>query len=127
MSKLEEMLGGYEIPRVARVRQLFDDTRLDDPEEKIRRLWREKNIEIRPGARIAITGGSRGIAGYQVIMRTVVSLVKESGGAPFIVPAMGSHGGGTAKGADSAAGKLRDHGGDDRGSHPLVHGGGGGS
>ena len=98
MSKLEEMLCGYEIPRVARVRQLFDDTRLYDPEEKVRRLWREKNIEIRPGTRIAITGGSRGIAGYQVIMRTVVALVKESGGVPFIVPAMGSHGGGTAKG-----------------------------
>lgn len=98
MSKLEEMLCGYEIPQVARVRQLFDDTRLYDPEEKVRRLWREKNIEIRPGARIAITGGSRGIAGYQVIMRTVVALVKESGGVPFIVPAMGSHGGGTAKG-----------------------------
>lgn len=98
MNKLEEMLDGYEIPKVCRVKQYFDRTRLENPEEKLSFLWKNKMIPIKPGDRIAITGGSRGIAGYQTIMKTVVKLVKEAGAVPFIVPAMGSHGGGTAEG-----------------------------
>ena len=48
--------------------------------------------------RIALGFGSRGIASIDVIARKLVALVKESGGQPFIVPAMGSHGGGTPAG-----------------------------
>jgi hypothetical protein len=51
-----------------------------------------------PGARIAITAGSRGIANVPAILRLVADLVRESGGEPFLVPAMGTHGGGTAEG-----------------------------
>lgn len=98
MSKLEEMLKDYRIPKVKKIEQIFDRTYLENPEEKLEALWKEKQISIHPGDRIAITGGSRGIAGYQRIMKKVVSLVKEAGGQPFIVPAMGSHGGGTAEG-----------------------------
>lgn len=98
MSKLEEMLKNYEIPKVCRVEQEFDRTVVEDPEQKLRMLWEQKQILIRSGERIAITGGSRGIACYQLIMKTLVELVKNSGGIPFIVPAMGSHGGGTAEG-----------------------------
>ena len=50
------------------------------------------------GKRIALGFGSRGIASIDVIARKLVALVKESGGLPFIVPAMGSHGGGTPAG-----------------------------
>lgn len=50
------------------------------------------------GKRIALGFGSRGIASIDVIARKLVALVKESGGQPFIVPAMGSHGGGTPAG-----------------------------
>lgn len=64
MNKLEEMLDGYEIPKVCRVRQYFDRTRLENPEEKLSFLWKNKMIPIKAGDRIAITGGSRGIAGY---------------------------------------------------------------
>jgi hypothetical protein len=53
---------------------------------------------IRPGDEIAITAGSRGIASMPTVLRAVVAAVKERGGAPFIFPAMGSHGGGTAEG-----------------------------
>ena len=53
--------------------------------------------EVR-GKRIALGFGSRGIASIDVIARKLVALVKESGGEPFIVPAMGSHGGGTPAG-----------------------------
>ena len=98
MSKLEDMLKDYQIPKVKKVEQIFDATRLDEPEEKLEYLWNEKKIPIRPGTRIAITGGSRGIAEYQRIMKKTVDLVKAAGGEPFIVPAMGSHGGGTVEG-----------------------------
>lgn len=53
---------------------------------------------IRPGARIAITVGSRGIAEIAAIARATVAEVRRRGGEPFIVPAMGSHGGATAAG-----------------------------
>ena len=47
---------------------------------------------------IAVTGSSRGIANMNVILREVVSFLKEAGASPFIIPAMGSHGGSTAGG-----------------------------
>ena len=53
---------------------------------------------IRPGSRIAVTAGSRGIAHIDVILAKVVQTIKELGAAPFLIPAMGSHGGGTADG-----------------------------
>jgi hypothetical protein len=53
---------------------------------------------IQPGAQIAVTAGSRGIAGIDLILKTVVAGLREAGAEPFLVPAMGSHGGGTAEG-----------------------------
>ena len=50
------------------------------------------------GKRIALGFGSRGIASIDLIAKKLVALVKASGGHPFIVPAMGSHGGGTPEG-----------------------------
>lgn len=52
---------------------------------------------IKPGMRIAITAGSRGIRNVDEITRSVVACVKHCGATPFIVPAMGSHGGATAE------------------------------
>ncbi|HEX5220734.1 MAG TPA: lactate racemase domain-containing protein [Verrucomicrobiae bacterium] len=53
---------------------------------------------ISPGARIAITAGSRGIGGFTDLIAGIVDAVKAAGGKPFIIPAMGSHGGATAEG-----------------------------
>ena len=53
---------------------------------------------LRPGHRVAITAGSRGIANIAVILRAAVEHLRRLGAEPFIVPAMGSHGGGTAEG-----------------------------
>lgn len=50
------------------------------------------------GAEIAITAGSRGIANIVEILRETVTFLKEMGYNPFLVPAMGSHGGATAEG-----------------------------
>lgn len=53
---------------------------------------------LRPGMKIAITAGSRGIDNIALILKTVADVVKERGAEPFIVPSMGSHGGATAEG-----------------------------
>ena len=53
---------------------------------------------IRPGMSVAITAGSRGVANVAVITRAVADFVRSRGASPFIVPAMGSHGGATAEG-----------------------------
>ena len=54
--------------------------------------------QIRPGQTVAIAVGSRGIRGIDAIIKGVVDEMKALGASPFVVPAMGSHGGGTAEG-----------------------------
>ena len=54
--------------------------------------------KLRPGMQVAITAGSRGIANVALITRSIVDFVRACGATPFIVPAMGSHGGATAQG-----------------------------
>src|SRR5215218_5116069 len=53
---------------------------------------------IKPAARVAITAGSRGVANIVPILRASGEAVRAAGGEPFIMPAMGSHGGATAEG-----------------------------
>ena len=61
MSSLEDMLKGYEIPEVVKIRTIFDRTRLEKPEETLLERLREKDLPVLPGQRIAITGGSRAL------------------------------------------------------------------
>ena len=98
MSKVSDLLCGYPIPKVAKVRQTFNNDILEDVEGTLRKELEENCASIAPGARIAITCGSRGIDHYVLIIRTIVRFVKEKGGVPFLVPSMGSHGGATAEG-----------------------------
>jgi len=97
---IENMLRNVKIPRMAKIAQKFDNKRIEDIPAAIRReLGRPEIAErIKPGSSIAITVGSRGITNIALITREVVRMVKELGGKPFIIPAMGSHGGGTAEG-----------------------------
>ena len=70
-----------------------------DVEKRLDAEWeRLGSAEQVKGKRIALGFGSRGVAQIEVIAKKLVSLVKQSGGDPFIVPAMGSHGGGVAEG-----------------------------
>jgi hypothetical protein len=87
-------------PRMLRLRQKFDCPRLDDiPDEVERQLQALKLCDkVKPGQSVAITVGSRGIANIAVITKAIVDHFKRLKAAPFIVPAMGSHGGGTADG-----------------------------
>ncbi|MCI8741758.1 MAG: DUF2088 domain-containing protein [Lachnospiraceae bacterium] len=99
-STLYDLIGTVSMPAMARVRQTFDSQEITDPEAAVRRELSRPEIRstIRPGMTIAITAGSRGIAGHKRILKTIVDMVKEAGAHPFVVPAMGSHGGATAQG-----------------------------
>ncbi len=99
-SSLYDVIGTVTMPRMVRIRQKFDTHEITDLEEAVRRELLKPDIisTIRPGMEIAITAGSRGIASHRRILKTVVGLVKEKGAHPFVVPAMGSHGGATAQG-----------------------------
>jgi uncharacterized protein (DUF362 family) len=94
------MLEGYSVPKVAKVRQTFNNDTLEDVEGTLLQGLQTTCAPIAPGSRIAITCGSRGIDQYAVIIKTIVRYVKEQGGEPFLVPAMGSHGGATAEGQE---------------------------
>jgi hypothetical protein len=88
------------LPPVFRVRQRFDRTRLEDSCGAVKRGLAALPLaaKVRPNARVAITAGSRGIQNLVGMTRAAVDAVKDAGGAPFIVPAMGSHGGATGDG-----------------------------
>jgi hypothetical protein len=88
------------IPPIARVRQTFDQPEVADVPAAVARAVRESRIarRVRPGGSVAVTVGSRGIAGIDRIVRAAVDALKGLGLAPFVVAAMGSHGGGTADG-----------------------------
>ena len=85
-------------PLMYRIRQQFAAERLADAGTSLRHELARSTVTIKPRARIAIAVGSRGIANLPLIVGEVVAWVKAQGGEPFIVPAMGSHGGATADG-----------------------------
>ena len=84
--------------RLHKIRQRFDHTRLEDPQSALRSQLVALDELIQPGARIAIAAGSRGIDNLAQTVRAASDFVKERGAHPFVVPAMGSHGGATAEG-----------------------------
>jgi hypothetical protein len=86
--------------RMRRVRQHLAKPGIEDvPSEITDRMARVAGA-VRPGMSIAVTAGSRGITGIPMILRTVVKALRDLGADPFIVSAMGSHGGGTAPGQE---------------------------
>lgn len=94
------LVESVELPRVALIRQRFEARCLDCPGRVLhdRLLAHPAGARIRPGMRIAVTAGSRGMASLPELLQALVEAIRTRGGEPFIVPAMGSHGGGTAEG-----------------------------
>jgi hypothetical protein len=88
------------LPRIARVRSSSKQSGLDDVSKAVETAIAASRLERRlpSGARVAITAGSRGIAEIPRILRAVVATVRSLGYEPFVVAAMGSHGGGTSEG-----------------------------
>ena len=91
------------------VRQAFDSVELDDLEGHLTAGLRRQlaRAALPPGASVAIAVGSRGVSPVVEVVRTLARGLREAGLQPFVVPAMGSHGGGTAEGQESV---LADYG-----------------
>lgn len=103
MSAVDALLKDIPIPKMLKVRQKFDRTVLKGDlklllAEQIKGKRGYKTIQ--PGMDIAIAVGSRGIANLPVCVKVIVEMVRKAGARPFIVPAMGSHGGATAGGQE---------------------------
>ena len=85
---------------MARIRQQLPTDHIervvDETREKLI-AWGIRS-RVRAGDRVAITAGSRGIGGFVELLAGIVDAVKACDARPFIVPAMGSHGGATAEG-----------------------------
>ncbi|KOO42980.1 lactate racemase domain-containing protein [Priestia koreensis] len=88
------------LPKFAKIRQRFSATSITDIATCIEEEFQKQNAtqKIQPGMEIAITVGSRGIANIPLIVKCVADEIKKREAVPFIIPAMGSHGGATAEG-----------------------------
>lgn len=88
------------IPPMYRIMQRFDDQHIQDVSVRLREQLESSvpDHEALRGKRLALTVGSRGIPELDKLVRTICDTCKEWGAEPFIVPAMGSHGGATAEG-----------------------------
>ncbi|MCL6639879.1 MAG: [Fe-S]-binding protein, partial [Candidatus Rokubacteria bacterium] len=86
------------LPRFFEVRPELPSPRLADVPGAARAATRSLARALKPGDTVAITAGSRGISHIDTITGAVVAELQALGAQPFIVPAMGSHGGGTAEG-----------------------------
>lgn len=97
-----DLVSDQKLPRMFKVKQKFLRNSLDVKEipNIIEHLLSDEKFssQIRPGMRIAITAGSRGVANVALTTKCIADFVKRKGAEPFIVPAMGSHGGATAEG-----------------------------
>lgn len=82
------------------VAQQFPHRGLPDLDKAVRENLRASGAGagLRPGARVAITAGSRGVSNIAQITRSVAAHFRDQGLSPFVIPAMGSHGGGTPEG-----------------------------
>lgn len=97
---VNRMLETVFLPRGLWVRQHFPAEKLEDPVQALEAEFARPEISglVKPGMKIAVTAGSRGLAGYVPLLRGLVRLLQAQGAEPFIIPAMGSHGGATAPG-----------------------------
>ncbi len=88
------------LPPMARVRQVLPSEQIEDVFGEVKRCLDEAGLrqKLKRGQTVAITAGSRGMGNALDILRGVVAAVRECGAEPFLVPAMGSHGGATAEG-----------------------------
>ena len=84
--------------KLHRVIQQFERPRVEDIQRTVESQLAGCGVKISRGASIAVAAGSRGIANLAQITKSVVQFVQRAGANPFIIPAMGSHGGATAEG-----------------------------
>ena len=88
------------LPRIFKIRQKIEAPRVADVEKEMNGLLDRFGLsaKVRPGERIALTAGSRGIRDKAKVLKAIATRLKALSAKPFLVPCMGSHGGGTAEG-----------------------------
>ncbi len=103
---LDSLVESHSLPRLARVRYEPPEPRLEDVRGETRAALEELAGDLPADAEVVIGLGSRGIARIDTIARAVVEWCQDRGLSPRIVPAMGSHGGGTAAGQRAVLAEL---------------------
>jgi hypothetical protein len=100
MGILQELVKNIPVPRMAKVKVKFDDSKIEDLGQVLNEKLQQEHIKqtIQPGMEIAVAVGSRGLDRLVEITAVTVRFLKDLGAKPFIVPSMGSHGGATAEG-----------------------------
>ena len=100
MNIIKELLKDVPLPKMVKIRQTFNADEILDVSAALSAALVESGqlAQIRPGMNIAMAAGSRGVAQIATLVRTTVAEVKKLGANPFVVPAMGSHGGATGAG-----------------------------
>ena len=89
-----------DFPPVYRVKQSYDATSIKDVARAVRDEFAnfKPGARIRPGQRVAVGVGSRGTHDLRVLVESVIECLRAMQLEPYIIPAMGSHGGATAEG-----------------------------
>ena len=100
MDIVKELLKDIPLPQMVKIRQTFPAPEVQDVPATLRQMLEQscQLDRVRPGMRIAIAVGSRGVNQLPALVGTTVVELKKRGAEPFVVPAMGSHGGATAAG-----------------------------
>lgn len=88
------------LPSMYRIRQDLDTDEIPDLTEAVRHALSAGSLpeRVRPGMRVAVTAGSRGIDRIAELLRLTVDWLRSRGAHPFLVPSMGSHGGAPPQG-----------------------------
>ena len=111
METITDLIKNQPIPRMVRIRQNFDRSHIpvEDIAATVQRELDREDLggKIKPGMKIALTCGSRGMTNNALMARAMVDFVKSKGAEPYIVASMGSHGGATAEGQTQI---LKDYG-----------------
>ena len=99
-SEIRRILANTKLPKFALVRQVFPDDTIKDVPKYLNEKLNDPELKskIKPGMTVAMTGSSREIDNMPVMLRELARFVKAQGANPYIVPAMGSHGGATDAG-----------------------------
>ena len=88
------------LPKMVKVKQKFVRPQVENIHQHLKDQYQSLNLagRLKPGAKIAVGVGSRGIKCITEVTKAVIDILKEQGFDPFIIPTMGSHGGATPEG-----------------------------
>jgi len=98
LTEAQAGIGAGDAPALFRLRQRFPRPVENDVAAAVRRELEPLLAKVSPGQRIAVTGSSRGISNFALVVAEAVKALKAKGAQPFLIPGMGSHGGATPTG-----------------------------